>query len=203
MLLSLAVGAAVTAYTVSGAKARNLWIVSGAFFAMAVGWFLFSARIPFTATQAVPLIIALVPIVTVSFVAMMLRDRAQTAPERPKERREERADKAPDRLAALISNALYDAADARVQRNNRAAELALPIVQATMITLNKEAGVPLPQNHGDVRLDLEIGSRLLEKVKPFIKQGHNAQAREAAEAWILQTTGMKEFPSDTKGDGGR
>jgi len=69
--LALAIG--VTAYTLSGAKARNLWIVSAFFVAATFGWAWLQTK--FDATRVYQILFGAVPLIVVVLVAMIVRSR--------------------------------------------------------------------------------------------------------------------------------
>ena len=77
VLLSLggfALATGVTAYSLSGVKARNLWIVASMFAAMTVGWMVWQTR--FDAARIYPALLAALPIVVVALVALLVNNGA-------------------------------------------------------------------------------------------------------------------------------
>jgi ABC-type multidrug transport system fused ATPase/permease subunit len=67
----LALATAVTAYTLNGAKARNLWIVSAIFAAATFGWAWLQTR--FDATRVYQILFGIVPLIVVVLAATIVR----------------------------------------------------------------------------------------------------------------------------------
>jgi hypothetical protein len=88
-------------------------------------------------------------------------------------------------LSFLIRRTLQAVRMARTDgRNRRNVELALPEVNAVLLTLQKEKGIRLPNPvHQQPESDLEVRCRLLEKLAPLIRQGHDEEARRVAEEY--------------------
>jgi len=63
-------------------------------------------------------------------------------------------------------------------------ERTLPIIRAALLSANKQFGIPLMAESGEAALDLEAGRRLIEKILPFLQQGHIDEARQAGRDWI-------------------
>jgi hypothetical protein len=65
-------------------------------------------------------------------------------------------------------------------RSTRAAEKAMYDVRALMVTLTKEKGISWPSEIPDPQLNLEAVLRIMERIAPLIKAGHDKEARDAA-----------------------
>jgi ABC-type multidrug transport system fused ATPase/permease subunit len=76
VLLSLggfALATGVTAYSLSAAKARNLWIVAALFAVATVGWAWLQTR--FDAARVYQFLLAVLPVIVVFLVVMIVRNR--------------------------------------------------------------------------------------------------------------------------------
>lgn len=75
---SYALACAIAAYTVTGNRSRNLWVLT-AVFCIPPGVWLLGMHFPFNPTQALPYVNALVPVVAVSLAVIVLRDRNKSS----------------------------------------------------------------------------------------------------------------------------
>jgi hypothetical protein len=73
-LVGFVLAAGVTAYSLSGMKARNLWIVTSIFAAATVGWMVLQTR--FDAARIYPALLAALPVVVVALVALLVNNGA-------------------------------------------------------------------------------------------------------------------------------
>lgn len=62
----------------------------------------------------------------------------------------------------------------------RTAERIWPEVRAALLTVHKAKGIPMPAETGRAHLDLEAACRVMERAGPFLKRGHDEEARAAA-----------------------
>jgi len=78
------------------------------------------------------------------------------------------------------------------ERNHstRAAEKAMFDVRALMVTLTKEKGINWPNEIPDPKLNLEAVLRVMERIAPLIKAGHDNEAREAADQVVKRLNGI-------------
>lgn len=70
----IALATGVTAYSLSGVKARNLWIAASLFAALTVGWMVWQTR--FDAARIYPALMATMPVVVVALVALLVNNSA-------------------------------------------------------------------------------------------------------------------------------
>lgn len=75
-LVGFALATGVTAYSLSGSKARNLWIVTSIFGAATVGWMVLQSR--FNAERIYPVLMAALPVVVVVLVALLVNNDANS-----------------------------------------------------------------------------------------------------------------------------
>jgi hypothetical protein len=66
------------------------------------------------------------------------------------------------------------------------AERTIPAMRAALLSANKYYGTPLPPDHNDPIIYLELCRRLIEKMLPFMGQGHVQEAREEAASFLAR-----------------
>jgi hypothetical protein len=59
-----------------------------------------------------------------------------------------------------------------------------------MVTLTKEKGISWPNEIPDPKLNLEAVLRVMERIAPLIKAGHDKEAREAADQVVKRLNGI-------------
>lgn len=183
-LLFFAAGSAVTAYTQTGAKARNLYILGVLFALLAIAWMIVPTDFFGSPEQIVKRMILATPLIAAVLVLSALRTRQpSTGPARAPP--EEQAKRDRRQLSTAIQIVLQNARNRMVQDNSaRSAEIALNDVKALFLSLNKEKGIPFyPQTNRPI-VDLEAALRILEAIKPLLALGHDEEATQAATAMV-------------------
>jgi hypothetical protein len=87
------------------------------------------------------------------------------------------------RAIAVLGNAAIEAKDvARLGRSaaRAEAEKALPRMRAALLTAKKAFGTEIVPPIDPPEIELELSRRLVEKVRPYLKEGHDEEARETA-----------------------
>jgi hypothetical protein len=196
-LLGAAVAAAIGAITApEGWRTQALWGFTFAFCLIAIGWVLAPAASP--AMQAIePLALALVEsnflamTGIVGVVALML-DRDRRASNQMNDAQIDMfGTEAHQDLIYSLETAKREAEITTSTSNDanrtRNAERVLPEVRAALLSANRLYGIPLPpepKKSSSVPLFLEVHRRLIEKILPFLKQGHLAEAHNQANALL-------------------
>lgn len=77
-------------------------------------------------------------------------------------------------------------ADSSSAGRERAAERELPGIRAAILSANKLHGIPVPPEGRNAIDSLEIQRRMIEKILPFLKEGHTDEAQQEAGAFIAR-----------------
>lgn len=183
----------MTAYSLSGTKARNLWFVAAVFVVVSLLWLARPTAINIDPMRAFQYLLLVMPLLTVSLVALLVRDRAPTKmSELPIV-----VQKRPDSdvsydLGLQIKRVIRQArSEQRSDDTVRGVEKAYHPVKALMLTLTKDKGIVWPAPCKDVRLDLEAALRIMEEIAPLIQSGHDAEAQTASEEWVKKSSKSK------------
>lgn len=75
-------------------------------------------------------------------------------------------------------------ADTPPSARERAAEREMPAMKAALLSANKLYGIPIPAEGKTAMYDLELRRRMVEKILPFLQEGHTEEARQEAEAFL-------------------
>ena len=196
----------------AGWRARFLWVLTAAFVVAALAWVLVPAASPIYQAMS-PVILALVEsnaltmVGTVGVVALMLgghRNRTTTTeskvdgaegrqgpPSAEGDQRDQpekrfRGDTisvilALDRAKKQAVSALSELSQVGRQR---AADRQMPVMRAAFLTAHKECGIPLPPEGDGSFKDLARHVHMIEKILPYLRQGHVAEAKSQAQAFL-------------------
>ena len=181
----------------AGWRATLLWAMAAMFALATIGWLFPPTQSPFFMALmrlfgAFAQSGALVMLGTVSIVALIHgRPSAQTnsidnaddpviraASAKVRQKTEARSNR------PFLIRDLDFARQSAYVRNPREAEMEWPKMQAALLSANKEFGIPMPPLGFGPIADLERGKRLLEKVIPLLRAGHDEVARKEAQDFV-------------------
>jgi hypothetical protein len=185
-----------------GRKRNILWACAAFFAVLLVGWIAAPAAIP--AVQVARSIVAavvqsgaFVMVVTVAIVALMIGRQPKAAPA-PVEPSPPSAPNTGEhqRVIRALRGAKDSAAIAiRTSTDTnrvREAEREMPQIRAALLSANKLYGLPMPTEGGGAVIALELHRRYIEKVLPYLQQGHIEEALRQAEAYLARFNSPQE-----------
>jgi len=86
-------------------------------------------------------------------------------------------------------------AESSTAGRNRAAERNIPRMKAAILSANKVFGTPIPPEGKGAVLDLELSRRMIERILPFLREGHIDEAQREGVASLVR------FVSEAKREG--
>ena len=177
-IIGLAITAMIGALTVSGWRAKFLWGLTAVFVVVALGYAgLFSAvgiSLPGLSQWIVPLI---APVV-VGTVALMLREKSAASVVAEELGQYPRKD-----ALAQISSAIDNADWGDLAMPAEAIGPARATLQSAFVTARKVFGVETPMVE-PTAVSVAEGVAFLRSILPYLRAGHDEQAREAAMEFI-------------------
>jgi hypothetical protein len=180
-LVALSGTAAVTAYVVEGARARNLWIVTTLLAAMALAvWFIPSLSALPTAGITTALWIAY-PLITVAAVALMLKGRRPAIAASEAQQPTSKKNVLDEISEAIGASDWEDYTPAQSTVNE-----VMAILNATFASIRKEYGFATPQVTERSKRAMLLGRHYLLEIRPYLQAGHVEEAAAAARKFLGQ-----------------
>jgi len=181
-LIGTSLAALMGAVVAQPGRARTfLWVLMTSFVVATFAWLAMPTASP-TIESLKPLVYAvvrsgaLVMVGTVGIVAIMLKRNPSPVSPTP-------SAISIDVIAALRSTKT----DAQIALSNgglASSERTLPKIEAALLSAHKQYQIPLLANSGNARSDLQRSLGLLEKIIPYLQQGHIEEAQYVASAYI-------------------
>lgn len=88
------------------------------------------------------------------------------------------------RVIQALRGAKYGAESLTSHRDQRGAEKILPEMNAALLSSKKHFGTPMTGDFGTPVNTLEVGRQMIERMLPYLEQGHRAEACKEAEALL-------------------
>lgn len=177
------IGAAMAAFSTSGRRAIVLWFLTAGLFLVALAY---SGALPsLDLPRVAGLVNALIAPTVIGAVIILFREREVRVDAKP------RPSPAPPPTSAqlgLIAKQHVDNARLGMHNDNTAAsaERQWQRLNAFLLTLKRERGLPLPKWTGNRLVDVQYAIRLLQAVSPLLLEGHDDAARETAQDLIAR-----------------
>lgn len=98
-------------------------------------------------------------------------------------------------VTAAIRQSTYNAGHAIGEGTAKAAELALPGIRSTLLSIKKHHEIPIPALEAPTaRKNVEVASKYLVEIGPLLSAGHIAEAKEKAQELTGQSAAPRYVP---------
>ena len=88
------------------------------------------------------------------------------------------------RVIQALRGAKYGAEHITSSRDQRGAEKVLPEMTAALLSSQKHFGTPMTGDFGTPTSTLEVGRRMIERMLPYLEQGHREEGCKEANALL-------------------
>jgi hypothetical protein len=154
----------------------------------AIGWWIWAAQLQVPASAVLNALWFAIPLLTVSLVAILLRDQRNQGSQNSDEAgRAVAGSSGKGQLAALISQleAAAESADWQdLQPSQSTIRSELAVLQSAFASLRKAHKFVTPELSQQTAASMARGVAYLRQVLPFLRAGHVEEAKEAARQFV-------------------